>query len=188
MVYENDCQQMFIGQTICAVIYGELKYFADEDGNNINPEPYYKTNYPEIDTLDYSIYFKTNDKTIYVFWDNTFTCYGLKSMQLDLTETTNAYEQKWDVSTDEKWLQFLGQKIIDFKIIWEETWTSNLDSSNKNYKTYPQTLEIKVENGKSIILCASEFKHEENEPYPMMDNILVITNLDLARELKILKR
>ncbi len=34
ITYENDCRQMFVGQTIRAVIYGEVKYFADEDGNN----------------------------------------------------------------------------------------------------------------------------------------------------------
>lgn len=67
ITYENDCRQIFVGQVIRAVIYGELKYYADEDGNNINPEPYYKTKYPDIDTLDHSIYFKTDNKTIYVF-------------------------------------------------------------------------------------------------------------------------
>ena len=41
ITYENDCRQIFVGQVIRAVIYGELKYYADEDGNNINPEPYY---------------------------------------------------------------------------------------------------------------------------------------------------
>ena len=33
---------MFVGQTICPVIYGELKYCGDEDENKINPEPYLK--------------------------------------------------------------------------------------------------------------------------------------------------
>ncbi|MBD3750673.1 MAG: hypothetical protein IE931_14390 [Sphingobacteriales bacterium] len=188
ITYENDCRQMFVGQIILAVIYGELKYYADEDGNNINPKPYYKTKYPEIDTLDHSIYFKTDNKTIYVFWDNTFICYGLQSKQLDLTETTNDFEQKWDVSTDIKWLDFIGQKIVAFKIIWEETWTSNLDGSNKVYTTYPQTFEIITENGKTIILSASEFKREEeNEIYSLMDNLLVTTNIDLARHLKLIE-
>ena len=85
---------MFVGQTIRAVVYGELKYFSDEEGNNINPEPYYNTKYPDIDTLDYSIYFKTDGKTICVFWDNTFISYGLQSKQLDFTENTNDHEQK----------------------------------------------------------------------------------------------
>ena len=175
---------MFVGQIIRAVIYGELKYYADEDGNNINPEPYYKTKYPDIDTLDHSVYFKTDNKTIYVFWDNTFICYGLLSKQLDLTETTNDFEQKWDVSTDIKWLNFIGQKIVDFKIIWKETWTSNLDGSNKVYTTYPQTFEIKTENGKLIFITASEMKDGNDEFYSQMDNLLVTTNIDLLKKLE----
>lgn len=179
---------MFVGQTIRAIIYGELKYFADEEGNNINPEPYYKTKYPDIDTLDHSIYFKTDNKTIYVFWDSTFISYGLQSKLLDLTETTNDYEQKWDVSADQKWINIIGQRIIDLKIIWEETWTSNLDGSNKVYTAYPQTFEIKTDNEESIILSASEFnRNEENEIYPSMDNLLVTTNTELARQLKIIE-
>ncbi|MFP3592939.1 hypothetical protein [Chryseobacterium sp. SIMBA_038] len=170
IIYENNCRKMFVGQIICAVIYGELKHYADEDGNNINPEPSYKTKYEEIDTLDHSIYFKTEDKTIYVFWDNTFICYGLQSKQLDLTETTNDYEQKWDVSNDTKWHGFIGQKITDFKILWKETRTSNLDGSNKIYTIYPQTFEIIVENGKSIFVLASELKEHIDEYYSQMDN------------------
>ena len=189
ITYENDCRQMFVGHTIRAVIYGELKYFTDEDGNNINPEPYYKTKYPDIDTLDHSIYFKTDSKTIYVFWDNTFFSYGLQSTQLDLTETTNDFEQKWDVSTDIKWLDLIGQNIIDFKILWEEVWTSNLDGTNKVSTTYPQTFEIKTENGQTIILSAAKFKrNEENEIYLLSDNLLVTTNVDLARQLKLIER
>lgn len=188
IAYENDCREMFAGQTIRAVVYGELKYYADEDGSKINPGPYYKTKYPDIDTLDHSIYLKTDGKTIYVFWDNTFISYGLQSKQLDLTETLNDFEQKWDVSNDNKWIDFIGQKIIDFKIIWEETSTSNLDGTNKVYITYPQTFIIKSENGRTIILSASEFKRdEENEIYPLMDNILVTTNIGLARQLKLIE-
>ena len=179
---------MFLGQTIRGVIYGELKYYAAENGDDINPEPYYKTKFPDVDTLDHSIYFKTDDKTIYIFWDNTFISYGLQSKQLDLTETTNDYEQKWNVSADAKWIGFIGQKIVDFKILWVETWTSNLDGSNKVYTTYPQTFEIKAANGKTIIISASEFNRDtENEIFPLMDNLLVTTNVDFARQIKLIE-
>ncbi|MFY8036292.1 MAG: hypothetical protein ACOVMQ_03940 [Cyclobacteriaceae bacterium] len=153
--YENNCRQIFVGQAIRAVIYGEIKYFAGEDGNNINPKPCYKTMYPDIDTLDHSIYFKTSIRSIHFFWDNTFISYGLQAAQIDLTENTNDFEQKWDVSTDIKWLDLIGQSIVDFKIIWKETWDSNLDGTNKVYTTYPQTFEIKMENGKTIIVSAA---------------------------------
>ena len=186
--YESSCRQMFLGQTIRGVIYGELKYYADENGDDINPEPYYKTKFPDVDTLDHSIYFKTDDKTIYIFWDNIFISYGLQSKQLDLTETTNDYEQKWNVSADAKWIGFIGQKIVDFKILWVETWTSNLDGSNKVYTTYPQTFEIKTANGKTIIISASEFNRDtENEIFPLMDNLLVTTNVDFARQIKLIE-
>lgn len=179
---------MFVGQIIRAVIYGELKYVSDEEGNNINPEPCYKTKYPDIDTLDHSIYLKTDSKAIYVFWDNTFISYGLQSKQLDFTENTNDYEQKWNVSSDSKWIDFIGKKVVDFKIIWEETWTSNHNSTNKVFTTYPQTFQITLTNGKTIILSASEFKRdEESEIYPLMDNLLVTTNIHMARQLKLIK-
>lgn len=177
---------MFVGRTIRAVVYGEVKYYAEEDGQNFNPEPSYKTKYGDIDTLDHSIYFKTDQQTIYVFWDSTFICYGLQSKQLNLTEATNDYEQKWDVSDDAKWAVVIGQKIIAFNIIWEETWTSNLDGINKVYTTYPQAFEIKTEHGQTIILSASEFKRDE-EVYPLSDNVLVTTNVELARQLKMVR-
>ncbi len=189
IIYENNCRQMFVGQTIRSVIYGELKYYVDEEGSNINPEPYYRTKYQDIDSLDHSIYFKTDYKTICVFWDNTFTCYGLQSKLLDLTETTNDYEQKWNVSSDQKWTDVIGQKVIDFKIIWGKTWTSNINDSNKVNIIYPQTFEIKTEYGKTIILTASEFIiDKEDEIYPLMDNILVTTNIDLAIQLKLIEK
>lgn len=186
--YEINCRQMFVGQTIRGVIYGEVKYFADEDGNNLNPEPYYRTKFADIDTLDHSIYFKTDDKTIYIYWDNTFISYGLLSSQIDLDETTNTNEQKWDVSLDPKWADCIGNKIIEFKILWAETWTSELDGSNKVYTTYPQSFEIKTDKDKTIIISAAEFQRpNENEIYTLMDNLLVTTNVDLARQLKLIE-
>ena len=188
IAYEKNCRQMFVGQIIRSVVYGELKYFMDENGNNVNPKPMYETKYPDIDTLDYSIYFKTNEKTIQVFWDNTFFCYGLQSRLLELTAEINDYEQKWEVSAERKWADLIGKQITDFKILWEEVWTANLDGSNKVYITYPQTFEIEIDSGQKIIISASEFKgNEENELYSLMDNLLVTTNIDLAKKLKLIE-
>ncbi|OYU97378.1 MAG: hypothetical protein CFE21_03550 [Bacteroidetes bacterium B1(2017)] len=186
ITYENKCRELFLEQTIRAVIYGELKYLAEEEGSTVRPEPSYHTKYPDIDTLDYSVYLKTDTKTIYIFWDNTFISYGLQSKLIDLKETTNEYEQKWDVSSEPKWTDIIGQKIIDFKIIWEKTWTSNLDGSNKMYTSSPQTFVVRTENGNTILLSASEFKRDTDEILPLMDNLLVTTNLDLAKFLRIL--
>lgn len=188
VAYENDCRKMFIGETICGVIYGEINYCNFDDVNIIvSQKPSYMTKYPDIDTLDYSIYFKTNNKTVYVFWDSTFFSYGLLSKEIDFDETTNVYEQKWDVSTDEKWIKVIGNKIVDFKMIWEEVSTSNMDGSNKKYFAYPQTFILSIENGITIILSASEFKESKQDKiYGMSDNLLVTTNFDLAKELKMI--
>lgn len=186
IAYESDCKRMFVGETILGVIYGEVKYYFD-DAYNFNSEPSYSTKYPDIDTLDHSIYFKTNSKVIYVFWDSTFFSYGLLSKEIDLKETTNDYEQKWDVSNHEKWINIIGKKIIDFKITWEEVSTSNLNGANRKYFTYPQTFTLQIESGITIILSASEFKEpDQNEIYGMSDNLLVTTNLNLATELKMI--
>ncbi|MDR6763488.1 hypothetical protein J2Y38_003709 [Flavobacterium sp. 2755] len=175
IVYENNCRKMFVGEIIQGIIYGEIQYVF-EDNENLIPEPSYFTKYPEIDTLDHSIYFQMTNKTIYVFWDNTFFSYGLLSKEIDLEETLNDHEQKWDVSNEEKWINLIGQRIIDFKINWEEA----------SSFIYPQTFLLETENGKTIILSASEFKDsEQNKVYGMSDNLLVTTNLTLAKELKI---
>ncbi|KFF04600.1 hypothetical protein [Flavobacterium reichenbachii] len=187
IIYENDCRKMFVGQTILGIIYGEIKYYF-EDINYNDTEPSYLTSYPDIDSLDHSVYFKTNNKTIYVFWDSTFFSYGLSSKEIDLIETPNDYEQKWDVSNEEKWITVIGQKIVDFKIEWEQVSTANMNGTNKKYYICPQTFTLKTENGTIIILSASEFKNsEQNTIFGMTDNLLVTTNTALAKQLKIIQ-
>ena len=179
---------MLVGQTIRGIIYGEMKCCVDEDENNVYPEPSYKTQFADIDTLDYSIYFRTDDKAIYIFWDSTFCPYGLLSELIDLTDLTNNYEQKWDVSEDDKWQDVIGQKIMTFNILWEETWTSNLDGSNKIYMIYPQAFVIETDNGKNIIISAAEFtRGQRQEVYPLSDNLLVTTNIEIAKKLQIIE-
>ncbi|QSW89081.1 hypothetical protein J0383_22955 [Flavobacterium endoglycinae] len=173
--FENYNRTIFLRETIEGIIYGEIK-FVFEEGNA--EEPTYSTKYPEIDTLDYSIYFKTQNKTIYVFWDSKFYCYGLRAKEIDLEETPNDYEQKWDVSNTEMWINLLGKKIVDFNIVWEEVPPKTI---------YPQAFILKLEDESSIILSASEFKdvHQE-KAYGMSDNLLVSTNLELGKELKLI--
>ncbi|MCP2024970.1 hypothetical protein L1276_000110 [Flavobacterium sp. HSC-32F16] len=188
IVYENNCRKMFVEEIIEGIIYGEIDYCNLDDENIVlSPEPLYNTKYSDIDSLDHSIYFKTTNKTIYVFWDNTFFSYGLLSKEIDLEEKPNDYEQKWDVSNEEKWINLIGQKIIDFKINWEKVSSSNLDDTNTKYYIYPQTFLLRTENEKTIILSASKFKDsEQNEVYGMSDNLLVTTNFTLAKELKLI--
>ncbi len=185
--FELDARIMFIGQTIRGVVYGELEYI-DEEGNNVDPEPYFKTKYPDLDTLDYSVYFKTDFKTIYVTWDNAFVSYGLSSKYKDLNDNSGTYVQKWDVSNEPKWRDLVGQKIVDFNVYWSEIWTSNPDGNYKISIPYPQSFIITTEGKNKIIISAAELKQEEeNEVFGLMDNLLVTTNAELARQLKLIE-
>ena len=66
-------------------------------------------------------------------------------------------------------------------------YTSNIGDTNKTYFIYPQTFTLLTENGITIILSASEFKgFEQNKAYGMSDNLLVTTNIVLAKDLKII--
>ena|SRR6218665_2684838 len=186
LIYQDNCRKMFVGETIRGIVYGEISYAFEESDDQVL-EPSYFTKYTDIDTLDHSIYFETNNKTIHVSWDNTFFSYGLFSKEIDLKLTANNYEEKWDVSNEEKWITIIGQKIVDFQINWEEVSTSSIDGTNKKFYTYPQTFLLKTENGTTIIVSASEFKDQkQNEIYGMSDNLLVTTNVSLAKELKII--
>jgi hypothetical protein len=104
---------------------------------------------------------------------------------LDLTNNTNDFEQKWDVSNEVKWKSIIGQIIVDFKIIWEEFSTSYMNGFNIKTSFYPKTFIIKTENGDTIILSAAEFKRE-NELHFFSDNIIITTNYDLAKAFKII--
>lgn len=53
--------------------------------------------------------------------------------------------------------------------------------------TYPQAFLFTLDNEKKVVISAAEFKRDnEDEIYGLMDNILVTTNLELARQLKLI--
>lgn len=185
--YENTCRKMLVGKTISGVIYGEVKYTEDINGNSFKTKPNYKTKFPDIDTLDFSIYLLTEEKTVYFFWDNTFFSYGINSKEIDFTNKTNEYEQQWDVTLNDNWRAFIGCQIVDFEIFWDNVCISDLDGTNKECFIYPQTFSIRLDNGYSIIISAAEFDHSKKDIlFKLQDNLLVTTNIDLAIQLDII--
>ncbi|MFD1468586.1 hypothetical protein ACFQ48_10155 [Hymenobacter caeli] len=160
----------------------------NEEGDNINPGPCYETKYPDVDTLDHSIYFKTDRETIFIYWESTFCSYGVISKLIDFTENTNTYEQKWDVSEETKWTDIVGQKIVDFKIDWKETGILDLNRNYHFVTLYPQIFQIKFGNEKMIYITASELKKGEDEYHSMMDNLLVISNINTLIKLESIER
>lgn len=98
-----------------------------------------------------------------------------------ISETT----KKWDVSKEIIWLDCLGHTICDLKIYWEETWVENSETKIRNYFTYPQTLKLFFSNNEKIFISAAEFKHGNNkEALTGMDNLLVTSNDELAKQTK----
>ena len=171
------------------MIYGEVFCAFSEDGEEAMElaEPGYTTHYPDIDTLDFTVYFKTDTQTIYVTWDHTFYPYGLAAKSLELNQWTGDREQRWDVSDDQKWQEIVGQKVIDFKIRWEELGMRMIGTKWSDYIIYPQVFEICTENGKRIIITASELDRNGGQQiWPLMDNLLVTTNVELAKQLNII--
>lgn len=193
IAFYDKCRLIFIGKIIRGVSYIELQYFTPEGNINIKPQPFYKTKHPDTDSVDLSIHFRTDDLTIHVFWDDTFTCYGLSTKEVNPSTETNHYVQEWNVSSENKWKEIIGQKIIDFNILWGEIlsgedFSSGTDQSNKEFVVYPQAFKIKTEYGATIILAAAEFADAETEKINSpMDNILITTNADLAKRLKLIK-
>lgn len=61
-----------IGWTIHKVDYTEIDYYPDSS------QPCYKTDYPEIDSVDFSVtLYMTNDRIVEIFWDDEFYFYGI---------------------------------------------------------------------------------------------------------------
>jgi hypothetical protein len=195
--FEAATREVFIGQTIRGVIYGEVS-FENEKGDDQLPEPFYKTYYPDIDSLDHSIYFKTDDKTIYVNWDWTFYCFGLAAQLVDFTETTNDYEQKWDVTDQPKWQEVIGDVITDFEIVWEIIWGTEGPSKPMSEivkdKSWvyghcqwtcvfcPMSFIIHTKRNKKILFGAAKFLDSDKfRPFPFCDNLLVTLHIDLAK-------
>jgi hypothetical protein len=183
--FEKARRGMFVGCVIRKVIYGEARLSCDEE-ELPRVEPTYKTKYADVDTLDYSIYFETDKWTIYVYWDNSFLPYGLSSQIIGLTEETNTYEQRWDVSKEPKWKDIIGHEIVDLKIDWQEG--GRWDPAKGNYASdsYPQSFQLILANNSRVVLCASEIvAGSEDKVDRLTDNILVTTNLMLAKELNL---
>lgn len=187
IAYENRCRQLLVGQIIRKVIYGEVNYFLDDKENTGHSEPFYHTNDPEIDTVDYGVYLETDHRSVYLFWDQTFSAYGINAKEVELIKDTNIHEQKWDVSSGTIWKDTIGQRIADIQVIWQEIEVSNLNEGSNSRVKYPQTFKVKIENDRFIYMSAAELTDEERfKTWKMADNLLITNDLKLAKQLGII--
>ncbi|MDC1265445.1 hypothetical protein N8009_01485 [Flavobacteriaceae bacterium] len=176
--FESNLKRL-VGQKLSIVEYLEINY---EEGN---PKPYYKTRFNEIDTVDFSITFQTDKEKIEFYWDGQFYQYGIGVRFNETGETATG--QKWDVSKNELWQKFIGQKINNVRVTWEEVTTYEEKSGRTEKFIYPQDLKIVFANNKSIFMSAAGFLNEDDkEVMGLMDNLTVTGNENLARQVKMI--
>jgi hypothetical protein len=171
--FESKCR-LIIGWTVQKVQYAEIDYHQD------NPQRCYKTNYREINSVDFSVIISTSgDNEVEFFWDDEFYAYGV-GVKIN-EKSVFSGNRKWDVSQEPIWRECIGQKIVDAIIYWDETWVKSASTGFKRDYTYPLALGLLFSNAKQIIISAGEFKDKNNQTaFPGMDNLLVTSSQDLA--------
>ena len=176
--FENKIQRV-VGLTLLKVEYLEINYEPE------HPKPYYKSQFSEIDSIDFSIIFQTDKDKIEFYWDGQFYQYGIGVRFNEKPETTTG--QKWDVSTDALWEKFIEQRIANVKLTWKEVSTHEEKTGKSDKFIYPQDLRIDFSNGKSIFMSAAGFLNEnDKEVLGLMDNLTVTDNESLARKVKMI--
>lgn len=173
--YEKFCRQL-IGLKVLKVEYLEINY------EPVNPKPYYPTQFKNLDSVDFSIFFHCEeDKVIEVYWDGKFFQYGIGIKINEPSDFSGYYN--WDVSGNDLWEQIIGTKIIDINITWE---TVTIWEPMESY-IYPQDIKITFSNNKNIFISAAGFlEQDDNEVFGLLDNLTVTDNEELARKVKMI--
>ena len=170
-----------IGITLNEVEYLEINYQEEK------PEPFYKTLFDEIDTVDFSIIFHTDKEKVEFYWDGQFYQYGI-GFRLD-SDSEIASGKKCTVSQTSLWKKFIGQKITEINLTWEEVSTFEQNSRKSKKLIYPQDLRIDFSNGKSIFISAAGFLNEDDkEVMGLLDNLTVTDNELLAQQVKMMNK
>jgi hypothetical protein len=177
--FEIRCKKI-IGLSITKVEYSELNY------KPANPQPYYKTRFLNLDSIDFAIHFKTTSgESIEICWDDKFFSFGIC---IKINENSDISDfAKWDVSEESIWSKFIGTKIVDIKIYWEIVTTKEIKSNKIECISYPQYTKITFSNKKSIFVSAAGFLDKDDlEVYGMLDNLTVTDDENLARQTKMI--
>jgi hypothetical protein len=172
--------RQLIGLTILKVEYSELIY------EPTNPKPFYQTQFPNLDSVDFSIFLHAdNDKLIEFYWDGKFFQYGIG---IKINEPSDFSDTiKWDVSNNELWKQFIGTTISDMHITWESVRTIEEKTGKAERFFYPQDIKVTFSNDKNIFISAAGFLNQgDKEVFGMLDNLTVTDNEELARQVKMI--
>ena len=177
--FEKFSRQL-IGLTVLRVEYSEILY------EPANPKPYYPTQFTNLDSVDFSIFFHTDkDKLIEIYWDNIFYPSGIG---IKINEPSDfSGNIKWDVSGNDLWKKFIGTNISDINVTWETVTKREEKTGKTEGFVYPQDIKIIFSIDKSIFVSAAGFLDQGNkEVYGMLDNLTVTDNEELARQVRMI--
>jgi hypothetical protein len=172
--------RLLLGLTVLNVEYVEVAY------DSTNPKPCYRTQFEEIDTVDFSIFLHCdNDTVVEICWDEQFYQYGIG---IRINEPSKFPGNiTWDVTGNDLWRRFIGTTIIDIDVTWETVTETERTTRKTRCFTYPQEMQLAFSNDKSIFISAAAFISQgDKEVYGMMDNLMVTDNEELARQVKMI--
>jgi hypothetical protein len=172
--FENYCKRI-IGLTVDSVEYHELDYFPDA------PIPCFYTNFSNIHSVDFSIIIHSGNDSIQIFWSSEFFQFGI-GLKINEASVDSNYKN-WDVSKEDIWSKFIGEKVSDINIGWEDV----IDEKSNDVIIYPQFMIISFTNENMIIISAAEFLNSlQSEVMGMFDNLIVTDDENLAKQVKML--
>ena len=176
--FENFCRQL-VDLTITKVEYSEIDY------EPTNSKPYYLTQFQDLHSIDFSIYFHTDqNKLIEIYWDGKFYQFGI-GIKINEQSDFSGFI-KWDVSETDLWKKFIGATITDTKVSWETVTTEQKSGKTESF-IYPQDISFSFSIHKKIFISAAGFLNQgDNEVFGMLDNLTVTDNEDLARQVKMI--
>lgn len=177
--FEKFSRQL-IGLTILKVEYSEIIY------ESTNPQPNYQTQFPNLDSIDFSIFLHTDkDKLVEIYWDGKFYQFGI-GIKINEPSAFSG-NIKWDVSGNDLWQKFIGTTISEININWETVTTREENTGKTESFVYPQYIKITFSNDKNIFISAAGFLDQgDKEVYGMFDNLTVTDDEELARQVKMI--
>ena len=160
--------------------------YSEIDSEPKNPKPYYPTQFENLHSVDFSIFFHTTkNELIEIYWDDKFHQFGIGIKINEESEFSDFI--KWDVSEGDLWKIFIGKTITDLKINWETVTTTEKNTEKVEEFIYHQDMKITFTNGKNIFISAAVFlEQDEKEVYGRLDNLTVTDNEELARKIEMI--
>ena len=171
--------ESIIGLTLVEVEYLEIDYEPD------NSKPYYRTDYDNLDSIDFSIILYTDKEKLEFFWDEQFFQYGV-GLRIGFEKEIST-GKKWLVSNREIWKDLVDKQISAVKVEWDKVSTYDQSDELKEEFTYPQTISLRFSNDKRVYISAAELMDNSgNKVIGFTDNLLVTDKDELAENLKLI--